>query len=447
VKPRETKKLLEVDRELVMHPTSPLRTDVGWVVEEGKGMNLKDTDGKEYLEFASGLTCANLGYGCKELAEVAMAEMSKLGYYDTMDSIPNKPNIECAMKLKELTPEGINHFFFGSGGSDAVDSAVKIARLYWRCKGRGKHKIISLQNSYHGVTMGVTALTTMESGFGSIGVEPIIPGVVHAPYYYCYRCPFGWKYPDCNTACARYLEQIIDMEGEETVAAFIAEAVQGSGGQIVPPPTYWPVVRDICNKHNVLLIIDEVMTGFGRTGKMFAVEHWNLKPDILLMAKGITAAYFPVSATGITDEIFNTLAAGAPEITFPAGYTYSGHPVGMAIAVKTMEIYEKEKIVENSARVGKYMLDQLQGFKEFAHVGDIHGLGLFCGIDLVVDKVKKTKIAPLTVETIDKACHENGLIIRAFHSIIGLTPPLICTTKGVDRALSILKPIIANLKV
>jgi adenosylmethionine-8-amino-7-oxononanoate aminotransferase len=165
------------------------------------------------------------------------------------------------------------------------------------------------------------------------------------------------------------------------------------------------------------------------------------------MAKGITAAYFPVSATGVTDEIFNTLAAGAPETTFPAGYTYSGHPVGMAIAVKTMEIYEEEKIVENSARVGKYMLDQLQGFKEFDHVGDIHGLGLFCGIDLVVDKVKKTKITPPTVETIDKACHENGLIIRAFHSIIALTPPLICTTKEVDRALSILKPIIANLKV
>ncbi len=444
---RETEELLKADRELVMHPVGPLKTNIGWVVESGKGMILKDTDGKEYLEFASALTCANLGFGRKDLGEVAMAECSRLGYYDTMGSIPNRTNIECARKLKEVTPEGIDHFFFGSGGSDAVDSAIKAARLYWRCKNRGKYKIISLQDSYHGVTMGVTAATTVGGGHSSIGVEPLVPGFVHVPNYYCYRCPFELKYPDCDTRCARYLETILEIEGEETVAALLAEPMQGSGGQLIPPPTYWPMVREICNKHNVLLISDEVMTGFARTGKMFAVEHWNLKPDILTMAKGITAAYFPVSATGVNDEIFNTLAVGAPVIRFPAGYTYSGHPVGMAMALKTMEIYEKEKIVENSAKVGKYMLDQLQGFKELPHVGDVHGLGLFCGIDIVVDKASKAKIDIQLVKSISKACHEKGLIIRAFHNIIGLTPPLICTTKDVDRAISILKPIIAGLEI
>lgn len=445
---RETEKLLKADEELVMHPIGPVRKTIGWVVEAGKGLILKDTDGKEYLEFAAALTCANLGYGRKEIADVAMAEYNKLGYYDTMGSVPNRANIECAIKLNKVTPKEINHFFFGSGGSDAVDAAVKTARLYWRLKGTGKHKIISLQNSYHGVSMGVTALTTIAGGHNSVGAEPIVPGIVHAPYYYCYRCPFGWKYPDCDTRCARYLEQILEMEGEDTVAAFLAEPIQGSGGQIIPPPTYWPMVREICTKHNVLLIIDEVMTGFGRTGKMFAVEHWNLKPDIMCMAKGITAAYFPVSATGVTDEIYNTLAAGAPTFSFPAGYTYSGHPVGMAIATKVMEIYEKEKLVENSAKVGKYMLDKLQ--KEFLplpHVGDVHGLGLFCGIDLVVDKASKTKINYQTVVGINKAAQDNGLIIRAFHNIIGLTPALICTTKDVDRAISMVKPIIAGLKV
>lgn len=444
--PGTTEELVKTDRELVLHPAGIVGQTLGWIVESGQGLMLKDTEGKEYMDFAAGLTCVNLGYGRKELGEVAMEAMSKLGYCNTFSGFSNKANVECAKKLKELTPDGVNHFFFASGGSDAVDSAIKTARVYWRQKGRGKYKIISLENSYHGVSMGVCGVTTIMGSYGSIGAEPIVPGYIHAPYYYCYRCPFGLEYPACDTRCARYLEEIIEMEGEETVAAFLGEPDQGSGGQIPPPPTYWPLVRKICTEHNVLLITDEVMTGFGRTGKMFCVEHWNLKPDMMCMAKGITNAFFPFSATGVSDEIYNTLAETSAR-PGPA-YTYSGHPVGSAVAIKAMEIYEKEKLVENSAKVGKYMLDKLN--KEFAdlpHVGNIHGLGLFAGMDIVVDKKSKQKITPAIAGQIGAKCIEKGLMVRSYNHVTGLTPALTCTTQQVDWALSVLKPILADLKI
>lgn len=439
-----TEELIRADRELIMHPLSLMKTPTGWVVEKGEGLMLTDTDGKEYMDFSAGLTCANLGYGRKELAEAAMDEMSKLGYFQTFSGIANRANIECAKKLKHLVPDGINHFFFASGGSDAVDSAFKFARLYWRRKGRGKYKIISLQNSYHGVSLGVACATTTMGSYSQIGAEPLVPGFLHAPYYYCYRCPFGLEYPSCDTRCARFLETMIEIEGEETVAAFVGEPVQGSGGEIPPPLTYWPLVRKICTEHNILLIADEVMTGFGRTGKMFAMEHWDVKPDIMTMAKGITGAYFPFSATGVIDEIFDTIAADPPAM-LPIAYTYSGHPVGSAVAIKAMEIYEKEKLVENSAKVGKYLLDGLQQFMELPHVGNVHGLGLFCGIELVVDKATKAKTEPGVIFEVGKCAREKGLLVRAYRDIVGLTPPLTCTTEEVDRALGILKPIIADI--
>jgi len=440
----ETEELVKTDRELIMHPASIMKMPSGWVVDKGKGLILMDTDGKEYMDFVAGLTCVNLGYGRKELAEAAMAEMGKLGYFPTFSGMSNRANIECAKKLKQLVPNGINHFFFASGGSDAVDSAFKFARLYWRRKGRGKYKILSLQNSYHGVSLGVVNATNLMSPSLVMGAEPLLPGFIHVPYYYCYRCPFGLEYPSCDTKCARFLETLIEIEGEETVAAFIGEPVQGSGGEIPPPPTYWPLVRRICTEHNVLLIDDEVMTGFGRTGKMFAMEHWDVKPDIMAMAKGITGAYFPFSVTGITDEIFETIAAD-PSAILPIAYTYSGHPVGSAVAIKAMEIYKKEKLVENSARVGKYLLDGMQQFMELPHVGHVHGLGLFCGIDLVTDKATKAKPKLEVIFEVGKRAMEKGLLVRAYREIVGLTPPLTCTTEEVDRALDILKPIIADI--
>jgi len=447
---RETDALVKADRDIVVHASTPVGTTQGWLVESGHGLMLTDTTGREIMDFAAGLTCVNLGYGRKELGEAAMAAMADLGYANTMGGMSSRLCVECAKKLREITPASIRHFAWGCNGSDAVDAAIKIARLYWRRKGRGKYQIISLQNAYHGVSMGVQQLTTIGGSSGSIGAEPLVPGCIHAPHYYCYRCPFGkkMKYPDCDTLCARYVETMIETEGEETVAAFIAEGHQGAGGQIPPPPTYWPMMREICTKHNVLLIDDEVMAGFGRTGKMFAAENWNLQPDIMCMAKGITNAHFPVAATGISDEIYNTLAEEPPTRMTAASFTYSGHPVGMAVAIKAMEIYKREKLCENATKVGKYLTDQLmQGFKDLPHVGDIHGLGLFKGMDLVVDKETKQPLSDEVANGIGRSNLEKGLLCRAYHARLGMTPALVVTKEQVDWALTVLRPVIAGIKV
>ncbi len=440
-----TEELLEAQKQFTLGSSSPVGGADGVILESGKGLILKDTNGKEYLDFSSALTCVNLGYGRKDLAEVGAAEMAKMGYWSNIGRQSTRATIEYSQKLKEVVPDGMGHFFFSAGGSEAVDSAFKIARAYWRLKGRGKYKIITLQSSYHGVSMGVVSATTAMGGMGAIGSEPLPGGFLHLPHYHCYRCPYALEYPGCDTKCARMLEILLEIESEETVAAFCAEPVQGVGGRIIPPPTYWPIIREICTKHNVLLISDEVMTGFCRTGKMFAVENFDLKPDILVMAKGITNSFFPYSITAINDEMFYTYASN-PKNRIPAFVTFGAHPVGSAIASKCLDIYKEEKIAENATTVGKYLLDRLQEFMKFPHVGEVHGIGLFCSIDLVKDKTTKEKLAMETGRALTKRAVEKGLIVRG-GAMIGLTPPLTCTKKQVDQAIDILKPIVAEMKV
>ncbi len=417
------------------------KDEIVW--ESGKGMILKDTNGKEYLDFSAALTCVNLGYGRKDLAEVAKVEWEKIGYWESFGGQASRQNIEYAKKLKEVSPKGLGHFFFSAGGSQANESAFKLARAYWRLKGRGKYKIITLANAYHGVSLGLTSSTTVGGGMGAIGSEPVPGGFLHLPHYHCYRCPYGLEYPGCDTKCARMLEVLLGIENEETVAAILAEPIQGVGGRIIPPPTYWPIMREICTKHNVLLIDDEVMSGFCRTGKMFAVEHWNLIPDMMTMAKGISDSHFPFSVTAISDEMFQTYVDAKARV--PIGYTFGASPVGSAIASKCLDIYKEEKIAENATTVGKYLVDRLQEFMEYPHVGEVHGIGLFCSIDLVKDKKTKAKINPEVGRALTERNLEKGLLARG-GAMVGLTPPLICTKKDVDRAVDILKITIGEMK-
>lgn len=446
-----TDALVKADREIVVHPSTPVGTTQGWIAESGKGLIITDTTGREIMDFAAGLTCVNLGYGRTELAEVAAAEIGKIGYMSIFGGSSYKTNIECAKKLREITPKAIKHFAWACNGSDATDSAIKIARMYQRKKGRsGKYKIISLMNAYHGMSMGVQQLTTLGGSDGCLGADPVVPGCIHAPHYYCYRCPFGnkMKYPDCDTLCARYVGTMIEAEGANQVAGFIAEGHQGAGGQIPAPPTYWPLMREICDKYEVVMIDDEVMAGFGRTGKMFAIDHFPVQPDIMCMAKGLTNASYPVSSIGINDEIFNTLAAEPATRMTAASFTYSGSPAGMAVAIKAMEIYEKEKLVENADKVGKYLTDKLvENFSDLPHVGDIHGHGLFKGMDLVADKKTKEPISDEAAKEVGKRNLDNGLLCRAYHGRLGMTPALVVTKEQVDWALSVLRPTIAAIKV
>ncbi|MFC1958903.1 aspartate aminotransferase family protein [Chloroflexota bacterium] len=447
---KATEELLKWDREHMVHGRWPLGRNNGIVMDNSHGIYFQDTEGRDYIDGASQLLCVNLGYGQTEITDVIQQEIQKLQYCMLFHGFSNVASIKCGQKLSELVPEGLDHFDFTTGGSESIDNALEIARFYWRAKGRNKFKIISLYDSYHGVGGHGLTVTGVGKGYYERGAGPLMPGSIHIPSYYCYRCMFGLEYPTCNIQCAQFLARVIEKEGSENIAAFIAEPEQGVGGMIAPPPEYWLLVREICTKYAVLLIADEVMTGFGRTGKMFAMEHWRVKPDIIAMAKGITSAYIPFGAVAFSNEIWEALQ----DRTLPT-YTYSGHPACAAAAIKAMEIYLRDKVVENAARVGKYALKRLkQDFEPLPCVGGVNGLGLMLGIEIVADKATKRPFDPKlnVMQKLQDQALEKGLFLRMADiqgtpsDRVVFAPPLVITTAEVDKALDILYPLIASLK-
>ena len=402
----KTGELLKWDCEHLIHSMSPLGSTRGVVFDTAEGIILRDTEGKEYIDSCSQLVNVNIGHGRKEVIEAIVEQLGKLQYTTTYYGFTNTAAVLCAKKLAEITPPGLKHFFFTSGGSESVETAFKIARNYWHAKKPEKHKIISLYNCFHGVSFGTLSATNLGMGRLWKSFGPLVPGFLHIPSYYCYRCAFGMEYPGCRITCAEFLAETIENEGRDSVAAFIAEPVQGSVGMIDPPPEYWPKVRKICSEMGVLLIADEVMSGFGRTGKLFAVENWGVIPDIMTMAKGITSGYIPFGAVAIADEIYQEMQSR--ETPFFHGFTYSGHPVGAAAAIKDMEIIVDEKLADNAARMGQYALGRLkEEFLPLPGVGTVNGLGLMIGIEYVEDR--ETKSIPKNVLEISGKIQERAL--------------------------------------
>jgi len=402
----KTGELLKWDCEHLIHSMSPLGSTRGVVFDTAEGIILRDTEGKEYIDSCSQLVNVNIGHGRKEVIEAIVEQLGKLQYTTTYYGFTNTAAVLCAKKLAEITPPGLKHFFFTSGGSESVETAFKIARNYWHAKKPEKHKIISLYNCFHGVSFGTLSATNLGMGRLWKSFGPLVPGFLHIPSYYCYRCAFGMEYPGCRITCAEFLAETIENEGRDSVAAFIAKPVQGSVGMIDPPPEYWPKVRKICSEMGVLLIADEVMSGFGRTGKLFAVENWGVIPDIMTMAKGITSGYIPFGAVAIADEIYREMQSR--KTPFFHGFTYSGHPVGAAAAIKDMEIIVDEKLADNAARMGQYALGRLkEEFLPLPGVGTVNGLGLMIGIEYVEDR--ETKSIPKNVLEISGKIQERAL--------------------------------------
>ncbi len=442
----DTESLLRWDRDHVIHPMAPLGSPWGVVFDSAEGVLLRDTEGKEYIDACSQLVNVNIGHGRKEVIDAIVEQVQKLQYTTIYWGFSHTASILCAKKLAEITPPGLKHFFFTSGGSESVESAFKIARNYWHGKKPEKNKIISLHNCFHGVSFGTLSATALGSGRLAKSFGPLVPGFLHIPSYYCYRCAFGLEYPGCRIACADFLGRTIENEGRDSVAAFIAEPVQGSIGMISPPPEYWPKVRKICSEMEVLLIADEVMSGFGRTGKMFGVENWGITPDIMTMAKGITSGYIPFGAVALRDEVYQELRSR--ETPFFHGFTYSGHPVGAAAAIKDMEVIVRERMADNAARMGQYALERLrEEFLPLPCVGSVNGLGLMIGMEYVQDKKTKS-IPPNMVEVarkIQERALQSGVFMRVFGNRITISPPLIITKGEMDQVLSVLKPIVADL--
>jgi adenosylmethionine-8-amino-7-oxononanoate aminotransferase len=438
-----TKELLKYDAEHVLHSLGFVGRNLGFApFEEAQGIMIKDTDGKEYIDLASQLVNVNLGHNRKDIAEAMKAQIDKMMYTATLRGYANAPAIEYSQKLAQVVPKGLDHFLFTMTGGDADDCAFKIANRYYQVKGERRYKIISLFNSYHGTLRGTGGATAILKG--ACAECPPCGHHLHIPNYFCYRCPFHKEYPGCGIECARFLDYVIENEGKDSIACVLVEPEQGAGGFISPPPEYLPMVREICSKHGVLLIADEVMTGFGRTGKMFAVEHWNVTPDIMTMSKAIVSAYLPFGAVAVSDDIWNTLKGQF----FAPGSSESGNPICCAVASKVLDVMREEHIVEHAAEVGKHVRERLEReFLPLPHVGSLSGLGLMLGLDYVVDKATKAVPGPEVAAEIQRRGFEQGLYLRVLGNRLCFSPPLVITQQEADEALNRLYPIMAELKL
>ncbi len=405
------------------------------VLVEGRGCIVKDIDGNEYIDGLAGLWLVNVGHGRREIGEAMAAQAGTLAYASSTQTT-TVPTIRLATLLAEITPGDLSTVFFCSGGSEAVESAVKIARQYhYYCGEPKRSKIIGRRGSYHGATYGAMSVSGMRQTQEPY-YSPFMHGTLHASPPYCYRCDYRHTYPSCDVYCADAIEQMIEYEGPQTVAAVIAEPISASNGIVVPPPEYLPRLREICDRHGVLLIADEVINGFGRTGKMFASEHWDLVGDIMTMAKGLSSGYAPIAAAICRPKVVEPFA-GDKRLSHLL--TFGGHAVACAAALANIAILQNEGMVENSAAMGAYLLEQLEQLRSHPTVGDVRGLGLLAGVELVKDKTSKAKfdLEGEEVKTLNTLLLEKGLLTRASH-IISLAPPLCIIRAEVDRVVEII---------
>jgi len=437
-----------LDLSYLFHPITDIKThqkEGPRILSKGEGIYVFDPNGKRYIDGLAGLWNVTLGHSQTEIADAVREQLVQLPYSTNFFGFSNPPSVELAEKVASLTPGNLDRIQFTSGGSESNETNFKIARYYWKIHGyKHKTKILSRRFSYHGMASAATAATGLPR-FDQIG-GPFTPDFLHITPMHCYRCELDKVYPDCGVACADALEQTILQEGPDTVAAFIVEPVAGAGGVIPPVDEYFPIVRDICTKYNILLISDEVITGFGRTGKMFGVEHWNTVPDMMSVAKGLTSGYVPLGAAIVKEEIYQAIVEKMPDnLPWLHGFTYSGHPVACAAGIKTIEILERDSVVKNAAKVGKYFQNKLKQLSDINIVGDVRGLGLMAAIELVKNKETKSYFEPGIGARVAKEAYKDGLIIRPAGEVLELAPPLIITKEEIDELFKILKNVLLSL--
>jgi len=393
-------------------------------IARAEGVYFWDVDGKRYIDFSSQLMNVNIGHQHPKVVRAIQEQAAQLCF--AHPGMATEPRGLLGKKLAEVTPGNLKKTFFCLGGAEANENAIKMARFY-----TGRHKIMARYRSYHGATHGAIALT---GDYRRLPVEPAMPGVVHFLDPYFYRCPFGWTRQTCHRECISHVEEVINYEGSDRIAAIIMEGVTGTNGLIVPPDDYWPRVREICDKYDILLIADEVMSGWGRTGKWFAVDNWNVVPDMITTAKGLTSGYVPLGATIVTDKIADYFE----DKMLWCGLTYSGHPLACAAAVATIEVYEEDGLIENAVKVGRHLGQRLEDIKaRHPSVGDVRYIGLFTALEIVKSKATKEPIDPLT-ET-GKFLRANGLFTFIFHNVVFVVPPLCITEAQIDEGLAIVE--------
>ncbi|KXB04356.1 hypothetical protein AKJ49_02180 [candidate division MSBL1 archaeon SCGC-AAA382A03] len=406
-------------------------------VDKVEGVYMYDENGDKYIDFSSQLMCSNLGHGNKALIDGIKKQAEKAAYI--APGFADETKATATEALLKIVPEGLENFFYSTSGTEANEAAVKAARLFF--EDEGKFKIISRYHSYHGATTTSVTLTGDPRRWWAERVKNTVPGIRHAPDPYCYRCPFDKEYPDCDVQCARYYKYMIEEEGN--VAGILFEPIVGTNGKIVPPDEYYPILREICDEHDVLMIDDEVMAGGYRTGKPFAIDHWDVKPDMMTMAKGITGAYTPLGATATTQEIRDYFE----ENVFCHGHTYAGHPLCLSGVAPAIKEYEKLFNTNKPQEVAEYLKERLYELGEnHISVGDVRGKGHFWGLELVKnretkepfdvksDKFRKT----LMTDKVAAEAMKNGVYVVNWYDHLAITPPLTITKEEVDDAIEAL---------
>lgn len=441
---RDLQSAIAADKKHLIHPLHhPSAHEAPKIWVKGRGSVLTDSEGNEYLDGLSGLWNVNIGHGRKELADAAQTQMETLAYASNYVGNSNMAVIELAERLADLAYPSINNFFFTSGGAESTESAIKTVRFYWKSQGKpDKTHIISRKLAYHGVTLAAMSATGMDTYWPMF--EPRVPGFSHIespyPYFFNHKFKPGNGAESPGIAAANLLEEEILRLGQDKVGGFIAEPVQGAGGVIVPQDDYFPRVREICDKYDVLLIADEVITGFGRTGKWFALEHWGIEPDIMNFAKGITSGYIPMGGIGVHDKIRDAIDSVELAQRYMHAFTYSGHPTCAAVALANLDYFDREDLVSKAAETGAYLNRRLKELEKHANVGEARGLGMLAALELVEDRDSRKVFDP--ERKIGDQMHaevvKRGLWTRSRGDVFCLAPPLTTTNEEVDRIVEIL---------
>jgi adenosylmethionine-8-amino-7-oxononanoate aminotransferase len=417
-------------------------------IVRGKGSRVYDIDDREYIDAHASLWLVNVGYGRQEIIDAVNRQMQALPWFSCFEGYTNLPSIDLAERLVHmLAPEGMDKVFFSGGGSEAVETALKISRQYWKLKGKAeKYKIVSRNRAYHGVTLGALSATGMAANRAMF--EPLLPGFRHAPCPDPYLREVDAADEHFAKACADALERVILFEGPHTVAAIIVEPVQGAGGVIVPPDGYLQELRQIATRHDVLLIFDEVITGFGRTGDMFGARHWGIRPDIMTFAKGITSGYLPLGATAVSQEVFETFYNNEARGAFRHGNTYSGHPAACAAALANLDIIEREDLAGNARRIGQRLVDGLRGLAKHEIVGFVDGVGLLGRVQLVRERKSRALFASelAVADRIARRARELGVILRPLpNDALSFSPPLCLTPGEADTIVAVVDQAIGEV--
>lgn len=404
------------------------------IITKAQGVHLWDSEGNKILDGMAGLWCVAIGYGREELADAASRQMRELPYYNLFFQTAHPPALELAKVVADVAPAGMNHVFFTGSGSEGNDTVLRLVRHYWALKGQPQKKvIISRINGYHGSTVAGASLGGM-SGMHEQGDLPI-PGIVHIAQPYWFGEGGEMSAEDFGIWAADELEKKILEVGVENVAAFIAEPIQGAGGVIIPPDSYWPRVKEILARHDILFIADEVICGFGRTGEWFGSDYYDLKPDLMTIAKGLTSGYIPMGGVIVRDEVVKVINEGGD---FNHGFTYSGHPVAAAVGLENIRILRDEKIIERvKAQTAPYLQRRLRELADHPLVGEVRGLGMLGAIELVADKATRRRHEGRGVGMICRQfCFDNGLIMRAVGDTMIIAPPLVISFAEIDELLA-----------